>query len=210
MFFPVQRVIVVFAATLILAGFLSACGPGTRPLTPLKPDAVVLAFGDSLTYGTGADREASYPAILERLIQRKVINAGVPGEVTSQGLERLPAVLDQVHPALLILCHGGNDFLQKTGEPEVADNLRSMIRIAKDRGTEVVLIGVPQPGLILSSARCYPEIAREFRIPYEGTILPAILSKGPLKSDTIHPNAEGYQQMAEAIARLLRKEKAIP
>lgn len=189
---------------------MAGCGPGHRALTPLGTDAVVLAFGDSLTYGIGAEREASYPAILERLIRRKVVNAGVPGELTSQGLERLPAVLEQYRPALVILCHGGNDLLQKSGEDQAADNIRSMIRLARERGAEVALIGVPRPGLLLSPARFYPEIARELNIPYEGDILADILSKGPLKSDTIHPNAEGYRKLAEAVAALLRTNKAIP
>ena len=204
-----QRQTLYSVFLLIIAGILSACGPGTRPLTPLAPDAVVLAFGDSLTYGIGAEREAGYPAVLARLIDRKVINAGVSGELTSRGLERLPAVLDQYQPALMILCHGGNNLLHKTDKAQAADNIRGMIRMARERGVEVVLIGVPRPGLILSPARFYLKIAREFNIPYEGDILSDIFSNGSLKSDVIHPNAKGYQMLAAAIAALLRKQHAV-
>ena len=66
----------------------SACGRSSTPLPKIDPGGTIVAFGDSLTYGTGASAAESYPAVLERLISRKVIRSGVPGEVTSQGLER--------------------------------------------------------------------------------------------------------------------------
>ena len=187
----------------------TACGNGVPSVSPLDSNAVVLAFGNSLTFGTGASTAESYPAVLEGLIHRKVINAGVPGEVTSQGLARLPEFLDKHQPALLILCHGGNDLLRRTGEKQAADNVRAMIRMANKRGIDVVLIGVPKPGLSVPVAGFYEEIAQEFDIPYEGGILADILSTGSLKNDMIHPNSRGYAELAQSIASLLRKAKAI-
>lgn len=103
----------------------------------------------------------------------------------------------------MILCLGGNDFLRKLDEGEAKKNLREMVRLAKGKGVGVVLIGVPRLGLSLAVPDLYGEIAGEFNIPYEGKILRSILSKGNLKSDYIHPNAQGYRKMAEAIAELL-------
>lgn len=195
-------------ASVIVLLFVASCSQGPR-LNPLPADATILAFGDSITYGTGADDGASYPAVLEGLIARRVVNAGVPGEVTAEGLERLPAVLDEVHPSLLILCLGGNDMLRKLGEGQAADNLRRMIRLSRERGVDVVLIGVPRPGIFLDSADFYEKIADESAVVYEGSVLKRVLSDNSLKSDYIHPNAKGYKAMAGEIAELLKKRGAI-
>lgn len=196
-------------ALLMMFFALTACGAASPKLAPLPPGAVLVAFGDSLTYGTGAAREESYPAVLEKLIGHTVIVAGVPGEVTADGLARFPGTLDSYRPDLLILCHGGNDFLRKLDMRQAADNVKGMVRIARDRGVKVVLIGVPRLGLKPAPPRFYRQIAREFNIPYEGEILKKILSDGSLKADYIHPNAQGNRKLAESIAALLRKSGAL-
>ncbi len=195
-------------AVVLLLALLAACG-GQSKLSRLAPDAVVLAFGDSLTFGTGADPQQSYPAQLEKLIGRKVIAAGVPGEVSSAGLARLPGLLEELQPKLVILCHGGNDFLRKLDDAQAANNIRAMVRLAVAQGAQVVLIGVPKPGLLLSTAGFYEDIAKEFKLPYEDNALKKILTDNELKSDLAHPNARGYARLAEAIAALLKKSGAV-
>src|SRR6187401_61642 len=172
---------------LLLAATLSGCGAKNR-LDKLEASAVVLAFGDSLTYGTGANPEESYPAVLGRAIGRKVVNAGVPGETSEQGLERLPAVLDEVKPRLLILCHGGNDFLRRLDDAAAASNVRAMIRLARQKGVDVVLLATPKPGLPPSIPTFYGEIAAEQKIPFEEGVIRTVLFDNRLKSDMVHPN----------------------
>ena len=204
------RTLVPRIGALLAAFMLLTSGCGQHPkLPPLAPDAVLLAFGDSLTYGTGANEEESYPAQLARLTGRRVVREGVPGEVSAAGLARLPAALDEHRPRLLLLCHGGNDFLRRLPREQAAENLRAMIRLAKARGVEVLLIGTPEPGFAVTPAAFYGEIAKEFRVPYESDVLGKILRDGSLKADQVHPNAKGYLLLAERVAALLRKSGAI-
>ncbi len=187
----------------------AGCSESVPPLPRLEPDDVVLAFGDSLTRGTGAQPGESYPAELSRLIGRKVINAGQPGELSRDGLKRLPGLLDRHQPAMLLLCHGGNDLLRRQSAQRAEENLRQMITAAQSRGIPVVLIGVPAPGLWLSAADHYERIASDMGIPYQGDILPEILGENSLKSDMVHPNGNGYRALAEAVAQLLRDAGAV-
>ncbi len=187
---------------------LAACS-APPSLPRLAADAVILAFGDSLTYGTGADGAQSYPAVLAALIGRRVVNAGVPGEVSGEGLARLPALLDEHRPQLLILMHGGNDLLRKGSPEELTRNLRTMVDTARARGIAVVLVGVPAPGLLLGVPELYPRLAQEYKLPYDGETLRAIEGDRALKSDPIHPNAEGYRRLAQRLAALLREAGAL-
>ncbi len=188
---------------------LASCGPPGPKLPRLDAGAVVLAFGDSLTHGTGASREEAYPAVLGRLISRKVVAAGVPGETSEQGLRRLPGILEEVKPQLLILCHGGNDFLQRTGEEATARNVREMIRLAQGQGVAVLLIATPKPGFGTSKVGFYEEIGKELAVPVEADVLADVLGSNKFKSDLVHPNAAGYARIAESVAKILRQAGAV-
>lgn len=194
-------------AVLIVVG-LMGCRDGNG-LSSLPPDAVILCFGDSLTYGTGAEPGNSYPDELGRLINRPVVNAGIPGETSEDAVKRLPAELDRVNPKLLILCTGANDILRRMDLERTTANLREMVRLARDRGVQVVLIGVPHWGLGLQPTPLYGMIAEELNVPLENKILGKVLAKNALKSDPVHPNSSGYRKIAEAVAALLAKNGGV-
>lgn len=194
---------------ILISVALLACSDSTKKLTLLESDATILAFGDSLTYGTGANKGEDYPTVLAELTNFKVINAGVPGEITSTGLERLPDVLNDHNPDLLILTHGGNDILKKLSRNEQKSNLLAMIELAKMRNIQIIVLGVPEPGIFLKSAEIYQQIANETDIPIELSLLPDILGDKSLKSDLAHPNTKGYKQMAEGIFEFLEDNGAM-
>ncbi|HWI39923.1 MAG TPA: GDSL-type esterase/lipase family protein [Verrucomicrobiae bacterium] len=198
------------ARSLLIFPLLLLVSCSSPKLSPLASDAVVLAFGDSITFGTGASPEEAYPVRLEGMIGRRVVNAGVPGETTAEGLARLPEVLEREKPSVMILCLGGNDFLRRIDERETAENLRRLVLAAKERGVPVVLVGVPKLGFFLQTHPLYKELASELQLPYEGKVVQRVLSDNALKSDPVHPNAAGYHEMAKGVAELLRKSGAIP
>ncbi|QDQ24972.1 arylesterase [Chitinimonas arctica] len=187
---------------------LTACG-GKPKMERLPAEAGVLAFGDSLTYGTGAPAESSYPAILQDLIKHRVDNAGVPGDTTADGLARLESALDEAKPALLILCLGGNDFLKHRPESETRANLQAMLELAQSRKLPVLLVATPKPGYGLNVPPLYEQLAEQYGVPLEDEALLEILGSKAMKSDLVHPNTAGYQALAEAIAARLRELGAL-
>jgi len=193
----------------VLAFAVVSCGEPPPQLPKLSANAVILAFGDSLTYGTGAKDNESYPAALSELIGREVVNAGVPGEVSAAGLKRLPIEIDRADPDLIILCHGGNDMLRKKDLGQAEANIRQMISLARGQGIPVLMLGVPKPGLFLSAADHYQRIADDLQVPMEAEIIPDLLGDNAFKSDAVHPNAKGYKKIAESIAALLKETGAI-
>ena len=196
-------------AAFLIALTVAACSGSGAGLPKLAPGDVILAFGDSLTFGTGASREESYPAALSRRIGFEVVNAGVPGEVSAKGLKRLPSALDQVGPKLVILCLGGNDMLRRQDRAQTGENLKQMVRLIRARGAAVVMLGVPEPGLFLSTADVYERVASELDVPLEDDIIPDLLGDNQYKSDHIHPNAAGYARLAEAVEALLKNRGAL-
>ena len=198
------------ALLVLLVSFLTSCQTQPKPLKPLAADDVIVAFGDSLTYGTGAKRTESYPHILMRLIGRTVINAGVPGEDTSQSLQRISEVLENYQPKLVILCIGGNDMLRRQPLDKTKNNLRRLIQAIQASGSQVLLIGVPTPTLSLRMPTFYQEVADELKVPVDMKLMSNLFRVQENKFDYIHFNDQGYQAMAQGIAALLHRLGALP
>jgi acyl-CoA thioesterase-1 len=196
----------IFYALLCL--LLAACSRDPQ-LTKLQADDVIVAFGDSLTYGTGTTPDSAYPAVLAALIHHPVVNAGVPGETTSDAMARLPQVLADNHPRLVLLCLGGNDMLQHQPASRTETNLRAMVATIRASGAGVLLIGVPEPRLFGGTAALYANLADKMKLPYEGKVLNDVLRDPGLKSDEIHANAKGYRIVAERVAAQLQAAGAL-
>ncbi|MDB2562723.1 GDSL-type esterase/lipase family protein [Sulfurimonas sp.] len=165
---------------------------------------MILAFGDSLTYGFGAGSDFSYPKQMQNKTGLKIINAGINGEFSAEGLERLPMFLEH-KPELVILCHGGNDIINKLSTVELKENLLDMIQLIQDSGAKVLLIGVPNFGLFgFDTHEVYEEVADETNVLYEDEVLTSIQKDNSLKSDYVHPNKDGYEMMATRFIEVLK------
>ena len=199
-----QRLLFALVAVL----FLAACDRGPT-LPQLQPHDVIVAFGDSLTHGTGASADTAYPAVLGALTGRTVVNAGVPGDTTASALERLPGVLAEHRPRLVLLCLGGNDMLRKHPEASTENNLRLLVQTIRASGAEVMLIAVPEPKLFGGAPGFYARVAEEMRLPLEDDVFNDVLKDNRLKSDPIHANAAGYRVVAERLAEFLQEAGAL-
>ncbi len=197
-----------FLFAVCVAFLLAACD--RAPTLPrLDSQDVIVAFGDSLTHGTGASEGTAYPAVLASLTGHTVINAGVPGDTTTSGLQRLPEVLAEYRPRLVLLCLGGNDMLRKQSAAATEDNLRLLVQTIRASGAQVVLIGVPEPRLFGGAPDFYARIAEELQLPLEEDVFNEVLKDNQLKSDAIHANAAGYRKVAERLADFLREAGAL-
>lgn len=203
-------------AWVVAALALAACGrKPSAAASALPSDSVVLALGDSITHGTGAEPAAAYPAQLAALTGWRVVNGGVPGDTAAQALERLPALLAEHRPALVIVSLGGNDFLRRIAASDTEAALRRAFTLVREAGAQGVLVAVPQPSIAaaigagLSDHPLYERLADELSVPLHANGWSRVLGDERLKSDQIHANAEGYRVFAEGLAATLRERKLL-
>lgn len=197
----------------LLAGLvlLSGCGDPQPQHEPLPPGSTVLVLGDSLAAGMGASAAESYPSALAQMTPWRVLNEGISGDTTQGGRERLPELLDEHRPQLVIIELGGNDFLRRAPVAQVKENLRAMIREAQKRQVAVVLVAIPQPSMagaatgFLKDAELYRELAEELQVVLVPKAVSKLMGDDSMKSDPIHLNAEGYLQLAENIHKELEE-----
>jgi len=194
---------------LLSIGFV-ACSSGEK-LAAVPTGATVLILGDSLSYGTGAAKGEDYPTLLAQRTGWDIINAGVPGDTSAEGLTRLPRLLEKYQPTLLMIELGGNDFLRNINISQTEANLRAIIQAAQSKNIQAVLIAIPENQPVkaalggLSDHPIYPKLAEENNIPLVEDIFSDVLSKNALKADYIHPNAEGYKMVEEQLRAALNE-----
>lgn len=194
----------------LAAGLFAACGK-RRKLPALPPGSSVLAFGDSVTRGTGAAPGEDWPARLATASGWRIHNAGVPGDTAEAAKGRLPALLAAQRPALVIIEIGGNDFLRRRPATAVKEDIRQLVRMAAVSGAQVVLVAVPEFSLLgaltqrPSDAPLYRELGDEEKVLVVESVFSETLANPEWRADQIHPNGEGYRRMAAGIESALRQ-----
>jgi len=195
--------------TLAIAS-LTGCSKKAK-LSAIPLGSPVLAFGDSVTFGTGAGDGEDWPTLLAGLTGWKVINAGIPGDTAEAGRTRIQGLLDEYKPVLVIIEIGGNDFLRRRPPGAVKQDLKALIGTARQSGAQVVLIGVPELSILALVAGkavdspIFEELGKEEGVPIIGNVFSDVLSRPELCADKIHPNAQGYQQLTTGIHSGLKR-----
>jgi len=194
-----------------LSATISVTGCGSEPTqTALPAGSTVVALGDSLTYGYGANPKTAYPTVLAELSKWNVVNAGVNGDTSADVLTRVNEITEQ-NPDLVLLGVGGNDVLQRIAPDTTRANIIATIDTLQSNNIDVVLIAEPHLSTSAlfgkaSDNPLYEDIAEAEGIPLYSDGWSTVLSDEALKSDKIHANAAGYRQFAEGLHDYLKDE----
>jgi len=183
----------------------------TAPPQTWRP--VIVCFGDSLTAGYGTDPGQSYPDNLQKILDDsnfpyRVINEGVSGNTTKDGVDRLPHII-ALHPQLVVVEFGGNDGLRGLPIDQTQKNMSTIVDELKASGTKVALAGITLPpdygpDYIAKFNAMYPALAKQYKVP----LLPFLLKDvygvpGDMQDDATHATAQGNKQVAANVAGLI-------
>lgn len=169
----------------------------SQPRNAEPTGSTIVCFGDSLTYGTGAPADESYPARLARHLEEPVLNAGIPGDTTARALSRLDDDVLSLDPRIVLITLGGNDLKNGVPREQAFANLGTIVERIQSEGALVVVGGIDVP----LYGRGYPEAYRDLCQRLGCVLIPnvyeGIWGRRERMSDRIHPNGDGYEVMAE-------------
>ena len=186
---------------------------GPAPVAPIAPATPgpphIVALGDSLTAGLGLPREEAYPAVLQRKLKDagiaiEVVNAGVSGDTSADGLRRANWALEG-DVRLLILALGANDGLRGLPPSQMKSNLQTIIHRARQRGVPVLLVGMEAPpnfGEQYAAAfrQVFQDLARENKVTFVPFLLDGVAGVPNLnQADGIHPTSTGAARIADLL-----------
>jgi lysophospholipase L1-like esterase len=190
----------LFAAIMLTAG----CSKEVK-VEALPAGSRVLALGDSLTAGAGVAAEEAWPALLSSRTGWEISNGGVSGDTSEAALRRLPALLEQHEPVLVLVTLGGNDMLRRIPQQETVANLEQILALIKAHGARPLLLATPQPSIAgavfqnLSAPDFYRELADAQQVMLIEDAVADVLSDPQLKGDPLHPSAAGHRRLSEQI-----------
>jgi lysophospholipase L1-like esterase len=161
----------------------------------------IICFGDSLTFGYGAAPGEDYPTALSKLTQIPLINAGIDGDTSTEALKRIDSDVLERNPLLVIIEFGGNDFLRKTPKEVTLNNIKEMIDAIQAKGSMVAIVDISAGIFLGEYHKLFYALAKEKKAIFVPAIFNGIITNPRLKSDFLHPNADGYKIVAQRIYR---------
>jgi len=174
--------------------YFSDSPPEIRNASPAGTN--IICFGDSLTYGTGAQEGMDYPSRLAEMLGKPVINAGVPGDTTLSAMKRLEEDVLSQDPRIVLITLGGNDLKNGVPKETAFRNLKHITDAIQQKGALVVIGGIDFPLRGRGFGEAYIEFAANNGVVLIPNIFDGILGKRKLMSDPVHPNDDGYAVMA--------------
>jgi acyl-CoA thioesterase I len=187
---------------LVWLAAIQICGCA-RDVPHATRDGPIIAFGDSLVYGTGSSG-GGFVKLLEQRLGKPIENLGVPGDTTADGIARLDQAIER-HPAVVILLLGGNDYLRQVPHAETFANVARIVELLQAEDIAVLLIGV-RGGLIRDLyAERFEELADRYRTAYVHDVLDDTLGVSGYMADQVHPNDAGYRVIADRVYPVLAK-----
>lgn len=215
-----------FLTCISLLTFLAGCGVSTAeqkankkvekkpPIQVVSDKPKIVAFGTSLTAGFGLAEKESYPYLLQEQLKAdnynyEVINAGVSGDTSLGGLERIDWVLEQENVKILVLELGANDLLRGLPVAKMKENLRTIIKRAQAKNVKVLLCGMLAPPTMGAKYQrefltVFPDLASEYKVTFMPFVLEGIALNPKLnQGDGIHPNAEGEKILTANVYKAL-------
>jgi len=193
----IQAVAIVLS---IIAFFLGA----TLKPPPINK-ALVVALGDSITYGIGAENGSNYTNLLAKDLGVRVINAGAIRDTTATALLRLDRDVLSQNPDVVIVFLGGNDFLNGVLPLEMEKNLKNIVQKIQGNDAKVIIVGISYQ-FISDYEHIFEKVAREMNVAgYVPNVLSGILLRPDLMADNLHPNSAGHQIIEQRIRPILEK-----
>jgi acyl-CoA thioesterase-1 len=187
------------------------------------PAAPLLVLGDSLSAAHGIPIETGWVTLLskrldtgEPVARRAVVNASISGETTSGGLARLPALLSTHKPGIVVVELGANDGLRGLPLPDIRKNVASLVKLSRDAGARVVLVGIELPINYGPQYRdglraMYRDVAAEFNVPLVPFLLEGVaLDPALMQDDGLHPVAAAQPKVLETVWAVLKDVLAAP
>ena len=193
---------IVTGAIIFMGLFYFLRGGKTKIKNFPNQNRSVVAFGDSLTAGDGAPFGASYPDVLAKKINRPVINSGVCGEMAVQAPARIQQVLNE-RPYMVLIEFGANDHMRQQSRQAAIEAVAKIVDEVQKFGAIAVVVDTGGPGMD-EYTKAYKKIAKEKGALYVPGILKGIFYKPSLKSDQVHPNAAGYEKVANKVYKVIK------
>lgn len=196
-----KKILLIIA--LVLAAWFMYAKDDTKIKNTGNGGQNVVAFGDSLTYGYGAPRDRAYPSVLAEKINRPVINLGRNGETAAGGAARIEEALAE-NPYMVLIEFGGNDVLQSVPFDRTVSAVENMVDTVQNAGAVAVIVATGGYAAMDPYTRAYKQIAQQKGAVFVPSILKGVAGRRELMSDQIHPNAAGYEIVAEKVYKEIK------